>query len=463
MRILVAPNSMKGSLDAISFAKIMQMALNSVSSSFEISLLPVADGGDGTADILIHAMGLDRYEINVSDPLGRSIVAGYGLNENLAVIEMASASGMKTLRNEELNPMQASSFGTGELIADAIKHGVSEVWLGLGGSATVDGGTGLLEALGFRFFDQSDKLVKGNGAGLSEIRRIEFPEKEFASHVRFKLICDVDNPLLGDDGAARVFAPQKGATPEMVEELEFGLENWRSVLMQHNKNDYSTENGAGAAGGISVALCALLNAEIVSGADFILDKLHFNEYAEWADLIITGEGKLDSQSLNKKAPYVVASRARELGKTVFAIVGSHDDGVMEPFSRVFSLVNSKVDSGLSMRWAAKLIEAKTKEIGRMLIKENRNMNKIQLLIDSNQLDAALEELIQLKSGTTDHEELVQIHRLGAIVYSKQQNWGGVINESNEILEIFPNDKQAKSDIAMARSILGFFNPDQFNP
>ncbi len=366
MKILLAPNSMKGSLDALSFSEIMKHAFHETDPSFECRLLPVADGGDGTGEILIRALNLDRIVCVVNDPLGRSLNAEYGLKNDLAVIEMASASGMKNLRKDELNPMLASSFGTGELIRDAIRRGATEIWLGLGGSATVDGGSGLLEALGFRFFAESGQLIHGRGESLLAIRRIDSSENEVSSEIKIKLICDVDNPLLGEKGAARVFAPQKGASGEMLECLESGLVNWCQILQKETARILGDDAGDGAAGGIPVAMKALFCAETVAGADFILNKIDFDKHLEWADVVITGEGKLDAQSLSQKAPFVVACRARERQKKVFALTGICESLNENPFDEIFPLVDAPDKINYSMMHSQELIYEKTIEIARLL-------------------------------------------------------------------------------------------------
>lgn len=238
MNILIAPNSMKGSLSAFQFADEVERAFNDVAPSvFKIRKMPVADGGDETVHVLMNALGLDEQEVLVTDPLGRPILAKYGYAGGIAVIEMANASGLKLLSLDELNPMKTSSFGTGEVILDAIAKGTKKIFVGIGGSATVDGRMGMSEALGIQFLDNTNNLLKGNGANLGEIARIEIKSKLVGSDVEIVVVSDVDNLLLGEAGAARIFGPQKGATPLMVEQLEKNLTHYAEIIKSVTDKD----------------------------------------------------------------------------------------------------------------------------------------------------------------------------------------------------------------------------------
>ncbi|RIJ47593.1 glycerate kinase [Maribellus luteus] len=337
MKILIAPNSMKGSLNAFDFCDVLEKAFSKVSGEFEVHTVPVADGGDFTGEVLAQSLKASQVHLTVTGPLGKPVQAKYAISGETAVIEMADASGMKLVNSSELNPLEASSFGTGELIADAIGNGCREIYLAIGGSATVDGGVGMLEALGFRFLDENGVQLNAKGGILGQIASVEKPDTK--QEVTVKIICDVDNPLLGKSGAAAVFGPQKGATPDMVVELENGLKNWAGILESESGKDLRTVNGAGAAGGISLPLMAFFAAEIVPGADFVLEQLKLKEEIEWADIVITGEGKIDGQTLNNKAPYAVAKMARACGKPVFAIGGKTEAEASEAFDGIYSLVN----------------------------------------------------------------------------------------------------------------------------
>jgi glycerate kinase len=372
MNILIAPNSMKGSLTAKRFAEIVEQAFaDSSSSFFHTQKVPVADGGDETAEILINALGLERIPVNVFDPLNREIKSIIGYAEGTAVIEMASASGMKLLVSDELNPLKTSSFGTGQLILEAIRQGAKKIVLGVGGSATVDGGMGMLEALGVKFFSCERNLLSGNGENLLKIFSIDTNELKLPKGLEIKIISDVDNPLLGENGAAQVFAPQKGATPEMVEQLEKGLANFEEKVTAKTGIPTAELKGSGAAGGIAVGLVAFLNAEIMMGADFILDLLSFDQHLEWTDLVITGEGKFDQQSLRNKAPYSVAVRAMKHGKPVYAIVGIDEFPRQAIFRKVFPLVSFHICQKEAIENTEKLVREKAMELAKILL-ETKN-------------------------------------------------------------------------------------------
>jgi glycerate 2-kinase len=339
MNVLIAPNSMKGSLSAFRFAELIGQAfLDTDSLFYNIRTVPVADGGDQTADILIDALNLNTYYAQVYDPLGRKINASFGYANSLAVIEMANASGMKLLINSELNPLITSSYGTGQLVLEAEKLGAKTIFIGVGGSATVDSGTGMLEALGLNFYDSSKSRLTANGGNLENIKSVDGKLK-IPDDLKIKIICDVDNPLLGDNGAAKVFAPQKGATAEMVDLLERGLNNFAEITGKYTGKSAVQLKGSGAAGGLPAGISAWLNAEIVPGADFILDIVSFNKHAQWADLVITGEGKIDHQTIENKAPFAVAKRAKNYGKPVIGIAGWTELTNTSFFDGIFSIIN----------------------------------------------------------------------------------------------------------------------------
>lgn len=365
MKILIAPNSMKGSLDAFRFTDLVEQAFLRCSSSFEICKVPVADGGDLTGRVLSEVLHAKKVELRVFDPLGREIQSEYSVSGKTAIIEMADASGIKQMKPGELNPMKTSSFGTGQLIQHAIENGCNEVLLGVGGSATVDGGAGMLEALGFQFFDSKGNKVAGNGAGLLRIAWINKPSE--LQNIQVKAISDVDNPLLGKNGAAEVFAPQKGATPEMVTKLEKGLRNWVSLLEIEAGKNLSDLKGAGAAGGIALPLVTFFNAEIVPGADFILKKLNFDDHVKWADLVITGEGKIDAQTLDNKAPVAVSRIARNHKKPVIAIGGSVEKEASDGFDAMFSFINRPITLEQSMEESEKLVAEFSYQMARLIL------------------------------------------------------------------------------------------------
>lgn len=340
MKVLIAPNSMKGSLSAFDFADIVAKAFHAVSPDFEMKKIPVADGGDFTREVLSDNLQATKVEVEVHDPLGKKIQSNYSVSGTTAVIEMADASGMKLLQANELNPMLTSSFGTGELVRHAIESGCNEIYLAVGGSATVDGGLGMMKALGFGLLDDKMNELHGSGQDLVHLKSIR--KSNLLDNVRIKIICDVDNPLLGSNGAARVFGPQKGADSEMVEILENGLKNLAELLKKETGKDLRNISGAGAAGGISLPLLAFDQAEIVKGADFVCEKLDLENWIRWADIVITGEGKIDQQTLNNKAPYAVAKLARKNKRPVLAVGGKVESEASSAFDGIFSLVNGPV-------------------------------------------------------------------------------------------------------------------------
>jgi len=372
MNVLVAPNSMKGSLSAFRFADLVEKAFLDVAPDFfSIRKFPVADGGDETMNVLMNALALKVQETTVYDPLGRQIVAQYGYANGVAVIEMANASGIKLLKTEELNPLKTSSYGTGQLLLDAIKKGAKKIFVGIGGSATVDGGMGMLEALGIQFFDSEGRLLIGNGENTGKIHRMVTSNCKLPAGIEVVVISDVDNFLLGSNGAARVFGPQKGATPDMVEMLENNLSNYAEVIRKQFGKDMTTLKGGGAAGGISVAFAAFLNAEIRDGADYILDVISIDESIQWADLVITGEGMIDNQTLMNKAPFAVAMRAKKFGKPVIALAGSvslNDDSI---FDGVFSIINKPMTLEYAIENAEELLYEKSKELARLIARLSR--------------------------------------------------------------------------------------------
>ncbi len=365
MRILIAPNSMKGSLSAFDFADIAEKALLDVSDEFEIRKIPIADGGDLTGEVLSRHLGAKSIEVKVSGPFGKIITSKYSISGRIAIIEMADSSGMKLIKAEELNPLLASSFGTGELIKHAIESGCSEIYLAIGGSATVDGGLGMMRALGFKLFDGEKNELKGCGQDLIHLKSIR--KSTLIDNINIKIICDVDNPLLGINGAAHVFGPQKGATSEMVDTLDKGLKNLADILLEQSGKDVRNIPGSGAAGGISLPLLAFGQAEIVPGADFICERLEVEKWTKWADLIITGEGKIDSQTLNNKAPYAVSKLARRNRKPILAIGGKIEVEASPAFDGCFSLVNGPVTLEDAILNANKYLYSAVNELGRLLL------------------------------------------------------------------------------------------------
>lgn len=324
MRVVIATDSFKGSLSSREVADAVELGIRDHLPKCEVVKVAIADGGEGTTEALVKTLGGRLIETEVCDPLGRAIIAHYGLIEEsrTAIIELSSASGLPLLKNEERNPLLTTTFGTGEMIADAIRRGCHHFLIGIGGSATNDGGAGLLRALGFRFLDSNGIELIGGGEILEKIATIDNSRLiEGLSECDFTVACDVTNPFFGEQGAAYIYAPQKGATPEMVEQLDRGLRNFARVIEEFSGVDIGGMEGAGAAGGVGGGLKALLDATLVRGIDMVLDSIKFEQIIEGCDLIITGEGKIDRQTIMGKAPSGVLAIANRLHIPTIAIGG----------------------------------------------------------------------------------------------------------------------------------------------
>jgi glycerate kinase len=329
LRIVVAPNALKGSLSASEAAEaIAQGARRALGSegALQVLLAPVSDGGDGLVDVLDRVLDAERRRSRVAGPLGPPVDAEWLLSRDgaTAVIEMAAASGIALLTHDELDPMRASTRGTGELVREAVRAGARRVLVGLGGSATVDGGTGAARALGVRFLDDEDGELEPCGAALARICGIDASglDPEIASGpVRVEALFDAANPLLGPAGAARVYAPQKGASPDDVETLEAGMRNLAAVIERDLGADVRDLPGAGAAGGLGAGLAAFIGADLRPGAEVVFELIGLEEKMRGADLAITAEGELDAQSAFGKAPAEVARLAKRLGTPCVALAG----------------------------------------------------------------------------------------------------------------------------------------------
>lgn len=369
MRILIAPNAMKGSLSATDFANAIGEGLLLADSTFELLKRPLADGGDGTAQIVVNALNGTYVTTKVHDPLGRLIDSGFGwIDENrCAIIEMAEASGLKLLATDELSPMITSSSGTGELILEALNRGAAKIILGIGGSATVDGGLGMMKALGFRLLDSAGNEISNGGDGLIELAQIETDNVSAALFTCEVIVAtDVVNQLLGEEGAARIYGPQKGATPLMVQNLELGFENYIQVIEHRSGKDLTRLIGGGAAGGIAIPLVAFLNAKIVSGAELVMDLLGILNDLRSCDLVITGEGCIDIQTINGKGAVVIAKAARNAGIPVIAMGGRVIHEASPIFDGIFSICSGPSSLEESMNNAYDMTRLASQELGRLL-------------------------------------------------------------------------------------------------
>jgi len=324
VHILIAPNAFKNSLGATAVAEAIRQGLQSSRLKCTWECFPVGDGGDGTADLLIQRCNGKIMPAEVHDPLGRKICSRFGLIDHgkTAVVELAEASGLRRLRHEEFDPLHANTFGTGELVKCALDQGVGQIIIGVGGSATVDGATGILQALGVRFLGARRKILSNLPADLADLELIDLSGLDHRiPHCAFTVLCDVKNPLLGEQGAAEVFGPQKGATGPVIDKLEAALTRLRDVVFRQIGRDLATIKRGGAAGGVAAGLRGLLNAELVNGIDYFLDVTDFGDALRKADLVITGEGHLDEQTLRGKGPFGVALRAKKKKIPVIGLAG----------------------------------------------------------------------------------------------------------------------------------------------
>lgn len=324
MHILIAPNAFKHALDAREVAKAIERGLLASKLPCSCECFPIGDGGNGTCALIIEKLQGEIVQLMVNDPVGRPISATFGLIDDgrTAIIEMADASGLHLLTGGELNPLHANTYGTGQLVKRALELGVNEIIIGMGGSATTDGGSGVLAALGIRFRDEEDREITDLPIGLERLHAIDRSavDKRLAT-CKLTILCDVTNPLLGENGAARVFGPQKGATPEIVGRLEAILTRYAAVIHAETGMSISGMTSGGVAGGASAGLYGVLGAHLVNGIEYFLNLTRFDKSLEKSDLVITAEGSIDSQTLQGKGPYGVARRARRFGVPVIGLAG----------------------------------------------------------------------------------------------------------------------------------------------
>jgi glycerate kinase len=374
MKILIAPNAFKNSLSASDAAAAIQVGLKLSTLDCNTTCFPIADGGDGTGALITETCGGEFIVKEVQDPLGRKIITSFGLIDNgkTAVIEMADASGLRLLKKEELDPMSASSYGTGELISFALdEEGVSRIIIAMGGSATVDGGCGILSALGIVFLDAEDRRLSAEPKYLINAARIDttaLDKRIFNCEV--VILCDVNNKLLGPEGAAAVFGPQKGATIGDIPLLEAFLENFTKITETQTGINIAQIKHSGTAGGAAAGLNAWLNAKLVNGADYFLSLTNFNAALQGTDWLITGEGSIDRQTLQGKGPYGVALRAKELKIPVIGIAGKtpieHDEDLQQYFDVLVSIYNEEVDLATAMKNTRENLIRTAKRLGDFL-------------------------------------------------------------------------------------------------
>ncbi len=347
MKIVIAPDSFKESLTALEVAQAIKSGFAEIFPDAEYCLVPMADGGEGTVQSLVDASLGKIVHCPVTAPLGNQIIAFFGVtgDGDTAIIEMAAASGLPLVPVEQRNPTKTTSFGTGELIKRALDQGVSKIILGIGGSATNDGGVGMLQALGVKFTDNQGNSIQAGGKHLREIINIDFTKLDpRLQNIEILVACDVDNPLCGERGASAIFAPQKGATPEMVKELDDALNHFAKVVLSQYGKEIKNIAGAGAAGGMGAGLLLLPKVKLQKGVAIVLNYTQLAQKIQNADLVITGEGRMDGQSIFGKTPIGVAKVAKSFNKPVIAVVGSLGDGYQAVYEHgidaIFPIINN---------------------------------------------------------------------------------------------------------------------------
>jgi glycerate kinase len=368
MRVIVAPDKFEGSLTAGQAARAIRAGLLRARPDAEVVGLPVGDGGAGTLEALV-AAGFERVPVPASGPTGEPVAAAIAVQGDRSFVEMAEASGLKRLPGGRRAPLEATTYGTGELLRAALDRGVREVVLGIGGSATTDGGAGMAAALGARFLDQAGAELPPGGAALLRLARVDTAGLDpRLRHVVVTVAADVDNPLVGPQGAAHVFGPQKGAGPDDVLLLDSALRRYARVLAADLGVDVADIPGAGAAGGLGAGAIAFLGARLRSGIELVLDLVGFHEAVATADLVVTGEGKLDGQSLRGKAPVGVARAATAHGVPVVALAGVVEVADRElraaGFEEALALTDLEPDPARSIAEAAPLLERLAERVGR---------------------------------------------------------------------------------------------------
>jgi glycerate 2-kinase len=373
MHILIAPNAFKHSLDAECAASAIRDGLGESRLNCICECFPIGDGGDGTAELIIKKCGGILVDTDVRDPLGRRMRAGFGLIDagKTAVIEMANASGLRLLSPAELDPLRALSFGTGEQIRAALDKGVKKIIIGMGGSATVDGGVGILSALGIRWLDEQGRELSSLPEDLAQLAAVDvsgLDPRVFDTEI--VVLCDVDNGLTGVQGAAAVFGPQKGASPDAVHRLDTSLVRLAAVTLRQTGKDMAAIRSGGTAGGAAAGLYAFLDAKLVNGIDTYLELTGFEKALEVADLVITGEGSIDEQTLQGKGPFGVASKAKLKGLPVIGLAGKipliKDGPLQKYFDVLLSIGHEPTDLATALKCTRENMVRTSREIGNLL-------------------------------------------------------------------------------------------------
>lgn len=379
MRILIATDSFKDALPSPDVCRAIGRGLRLAAPEADIVEFPLADGGEGSAEILVfHSRG-ERITLTVKDPLFRPVEASYGLSgdRQTAYIEMAQAAGLQLLRPKERNPMKTTTLGVGELVWDAMKQGARRIVLAIGGSATNDGGTGIATALGYEFLDEGGQPVTPTGENLERIAQIDDTEVQFErNEYRIEALCDVDNPLFGPAGAAHTYAAQKGAGEEDIRRLDQGLRHLAVILQEHYGRDFAHLPGAGAAGGLGAGAMAFLGARLRPGAEAIMEYTRFDEKLKGVDLVITGEGKIDGQTLHGKLIHAVAQRAKQAGIPTIALCGTLE-AMPEQIRRIgltaaFSILQRPQSLDQAINETASGLESLAFNVGKLWVERKKN-------------------------------------------------------------------------------------------
>lgn len=375
MKVVISIDSLKGSLTSMEAANAIKNGILKVKKECEVVIKPLADGGEGTVDALVEGMNGQAIITEVTGPVKEKVKAKYGIlkETNTAIMEMAQAAGFALVPTELKNPLYTTTYGVGEMIKEAMAKGCRNFIVGIGGSATNDAGVGMLQALGFEFYDENDDLVGLGGQVLNKIKRINVTNRiKELDECNFKIACDVNNPLYGENGAAYIYGPQKGATPEIVKLLDEGLINFAEVVKKDLDKDIAQVPGVGAAGGLGFAFLGFLNSKLESGIKIILDEINLDDAVKEADIVITGEGRLDNQTAMGKAPIGVAKVAKKYGAKVIAIAGcTTDDAIKcneEGIDAYFSIVNSAmtIEEAIKKENAIKNMTLTTTQIFRLI-------------------------------------------------------------------------------------------------
>ena len=370
-KILIALDKYKGNLSAMEICKIIGNSIKEMDKNIEVILNPMADGGEGTVDTLVGSLKGKYISLYVTGPLGDKIKSRFGIiNNKIAVIEMSAASGLWLIPTEKRNPMETTTYGTGELIGKAMEIGCKKIIIGVGGSATNDGGMGMAQALGVKFYDKNSNLLGFGGKELIKINRIDMSDRNLLlKDTIIEVACDVGNPLFGKNGAAYIYAPQKGADEKMVQELDKGLLNFAEVIKKDLVLNVAELKGAGAAGGLGAGLVAFLNAKLKNGVDIVMEATGIENKMRDVDLVITGEGAFDRQTFFGKSPYGVAILAKKYKKPVITINSSVNvsrDEISERdknlFSGNFSILNAAMNIENAIKNSKVLLKNITKEL-----------------------------------------------------------------------------------------------------